>query len=613
LVSINAIVDCPPILQRIVGREQIVSLPFSANVGGSFSMSQNFDVAIIGGGPAGSTLGSLLSIYNPRLKIVILEREKFPRDHVGESQLPGISRVLAEMGCWDKVEAANFPIKIGATYRWGRNEEMWDFEFLPGDLFKDEPRPAKYVGQRRQTAFQIDRSIYDKILLDHAASLGCIVREETTVRSIRKTDDRVDGLTLDDGSEITARYYVDASGHSGILRRAMDVKVEYPSTLQNIAIWDYWRNAEWAVNIGIGGTRIQVLSLSYGWLWFIPLGPDRTSLGLVIPAKYYKDSGKRPEELYREAVESDPIVSQLLKNATSENRLTTTKDWSFVSERLTGKNWFLVGESAGFADPILSAGMTLAHSGARDVAYTILALDRKEYEPEWLKSHYCQINRAQIRQHISFADFWYSANGLYKDLRDHARNIAEGAGLSLTSEEAWQWMGQGGFVDRSSGVNFGGFHFFSARHLVDRLTGDEHRYIISDKTHFIANLEGAEKDWTAEMANGQLTRRRMYRRNGKILPMRDELGWLVQLLKKEHSVPELLAAVNAYWTQIGVPEARRQNSYVEFVARLEALVADGWITARVEPGAPVFEPIAVDMTPVLHENRDIAKRLTEAS
>jgi len=574
-------------------------------------MNQNFDVAIIGGGPAGSTLGSMLSIYNPRLKVTILEREKFPRDHVGESQLPGISGVLAEIGVWDKVEAANFPIKIGATYRWGRDKEMWDFEFLPKGHFEDEPRPGKYVGQRRQTAFQIDRSIYDEILLDHAASLGCKVREEAAVRSIRKTGDRVDALVLDDGSEITARYYIDASGHSGILRRAMGVEVEYPTTLQNIAIWDYWRNADWAVNIGVGGTRIQVLSLSYGWLWFIPLGPDRTSLGLVIPAKYYKESGKRPEELYREAVYSDPIVSKLIRNATSENRLTTTKDWSFVSERLTGENWFLIGECAGFADPILSAGMTLAHLGARDVAYTILSLDKKDYEPEWLKEHYCKTHRAQIRQHISFADFWYTANGLYSDLKDHARTIADGAGLSLTSEQAWQWMGQGGFVERSSSVGFGGFSFFSARQIVDRFTGDTPTYNISDKTHFVANLEGAEKDWMAQMSGGQLTRRRMYRRNGKILPMRDELGWLVQLLKTERAVPELLAEAEKYSIQTGVPDSLRKNHHIEFIARLEALVTDGWVTARTEPGAPALEPIVIDLSPVMHENQDVSKLATD--
>src|SRR5437763_369759 len=116
-------------------------------------MSQ-YDIAIIGGGPTGSTLATYLKQHKPDLKVVVLEREIFPRDHVGESQLPVVSLILNEMGVWDKVEAAGFPIKIGATYKWGRTKELWDFEFIPPDEFKDQERPAKFEGQRTATAFQ---------------------------------------------------------------------------------------------------------------------------------------------------------------------------------------------------------------------------------------------------------------------------------------------------------------------------------------------------------------------------------------------------------------------------------------------------------------------------
>jgi flavin-dependent dehydrogenase len=316
-----------------------------------------YDVAIIGGGPGGSTVGSLLKTYEPSLKVVILERERFPRDHVGESQLPGIGPILHEMGVWDQVEAANFPIKVGATYRWGRTQDLWDFEFLPDGKLRPEPRPAKYEGQRRQTAFQVDRAVYDQILLDRAAELGCEVRQETSVKSIRRTGDRVEGLVLADGSEIQAKHYVDASGHSGILRRAMGVEVECPTTLQNIAIWDYWHNAEWATTLGVGGTRVQVMSLGYGWLWFIPVGPDRTSIGLITPASYYKEQGKSPENLYLEAVASDPVIAPLVRNARREEGLSTTKDWSFVANRLCGENWFLVGD----ADSLGGKGRRVHH------------------------------------------------------------------------------------------------------------------------------------------------------------------------------------------------------------------------------------------------------------
>ena len=339
------------------------------------SCMAHIDVAIIGGGPAGSTAGTFLRKHGTDPRVLILERETFPREHVGESQLPGASRILDEMGCWDKVEAANFPIKVGATYKWGRSEELWDFDFVPVERVSSEPRPGRYEGERRGLAFQVDRSVYDTILLDHAASVGCEVRQNARVVRVDREGDRVTGLELDSGERVEARHYLDASGHSGVLRRAMGIAAEPATGLQNIAIWDYWRNAEWAETIGAGGTRVQVISVGYGWIWFIPLGPDRTSVGLIVPAEYYRAQGVRPEDLYVRALGEDARLAGLIANATREGKLETTKDWSFLAERHSGENWMLVGEASGFADPILAAGMTIAHFSAREAAFTILEAD----------------------------------------------------------------------------------------------------------------------------------------------------------------------------------------------------------------------------------------------
>ena len=174
-----------------------------------------YDVAIVGGGPSGSTAATLLKKYNPDLNVLVLEKEKFPRDHIGESQLPSIGPILHEMGVWDKVEAAGFPIKIGASYTWGREGEQWDFDFYPLESWRDEPRPAQYEGQRRQTAFQVDRAIYDDILLRHAEQMGAQVREQVKVTEVLVDGQRVAGLRLDTGETVTARYYLDASGAVG--------------------------------------------------------------------------------------------------------------------------------------------------------------------------------------------------------------------------------------------------------------------------------------------------------------------------------------------------------------------------------------------------------------
>lgn len=183
--------------------------------------SHDYDVVIIGGGPSGSTSGGFLKKHNPELRVCILEREVFPRDHIGESQLPLIGQILSELGVWDRVEAAGFPIKIGGTYRWGTTDNLWDFDFLPYGKFDDEPRPAKYEGQRRLTAFQVDRSLYDKILLDYAEELGCEVRYQNSVQKIEQVQGKIEKIVLQDGKEIKAKWFVDATGHVGIVRRAL--------------------------------------------------------------------------------------------------------------------------------------------------------------------------------------------------------------------------------------------------------------------------------------------------------------------------------------------------------------------------------------------------------
>lgn len=565
------------------------------------------DVAIIGGGPAGSTCASLLCKYNPRLDVLVLERESFPRDHVGESQLPTINNILIELGVWEKVEAANFPIKVGATYRWGRTDDLWDFEFLIRK-FVGGPRPAAFAGERTLTAFQVDRAIYDKILLDHSRSLGCNVLQPMAVRKVLTEGDRVDGLVLENGDEVKAKYYVDATGHTGIIRRAMGVEVDCPTSLQNIAIWDYWQNTDWAVKIGVGGTRIQVLSLGYGWLWFIPLGPTRTSLGLVIPASYYKASGKRPEELYKEAIYSDPVVKRLIENAESEGKLSTTKDWSFVSQRLAGENWWLAGESAGFADPILSAGMTLAHMGARDVAYSILALERGDYEAEWLQQWYDTGNRAKIAQHIRFADFWYTANGCFSDLKDETQRIAKDAGLDMTPDQAWQWLGTGGFVDADlASANHGEYSVPAMKDLSGNLIGTEPIYASKHMNLFRLNLEGTTKGWSARMTGGRIYRHRSYFRDGRALPNIGIFASIIKLAKEQATAADLWGIVDE-----AVRERRLGPNEAGQLARqlfdaVEAMVCDGWLIASCDPALPRFGAPDYDDR-IVHPNVDILEK-----
>lgn len=566
--------------------------------------NEHYDVAIIGGGPGGTTVGTLLRKYAPSLRVLILEKEKFPRDHIGESQLPPISVVLDEMGCWDKVEAANFPIKIGATFRWGSNPELWDFEFLPLKDFKDEPRPARFEGQRRQTAFQVDRAIYDEILLRHAAEKGCDVREETPVTRVEHEGDRITGLTLGNGQRVTARHYVDASGYVGVVRKALGVPSHVPTTLQNVAFWDYWENAEWAVKIGVGGTRIQIMSRKNGWIWFIPLGPTRTSIGFVCPASYYKSLGKSPSELYYEMIRSEERIAALTRNATCSGEVRSTKDWSFVAERAYGENWFLVGEAAGFADPILSAGLTLTHTGARELAYTILELDRGQHDAAWLKEQYDYWQRKRVRQHIRFADFWYAANGQFTELQAHCKSIAEEAGLKLTPAAAWRWLAQGGFSNDVVGqAGIGGFDLTGAKQVMQLFTAREAKWELSDYNVLKLDLNRAKEGWIPLYHDGRITRARCWSRGEYRLAVTGMFELLIRCLEQASDISAiyqlLLTTFQAKATPAHVPVLMKHA-----LQCLEVMINEGWVKAKFDPRKPRLELATPSESIMVHPNRD---------
>ncbi len=566
----------------------------------------NCDVAVIGGGPAGSTLGIYLKKYSPGLDVRIFESEKFPRDHVGESQLPTISEYLHEMGVWDKVEAANFPIKVGGTFKWGRSKELWHFSFIPEDL-SDAPRPSKFEGQRKHVAFQVDRAIYDKILLDHARERGCEVYEETRVQKVQRDGKAVTSLELSTGESVTARYYMDASGHRGVLRTAFDVECEYPTALKNVAFWGYWQNTEWPENIGTGGTRVQIMSLPYGWVWFIPISETRTSVGLVTPAKYYKECGLRPAELYEKALKEEPRIDYLLTNATYEGELSTTKDWSFLSKKLFGDNWFLVGESAGFADPILSAGMTITQSCAREAAFTILELDRGKLDASWLRDEYQTLQTNRIRSHIRFADYWYTANGQFADLKEYTREIAKSNGLDLSANDAWAWLAKGGFIDGDFAPGTGTFNINAIRDLTEYLDPVKREHPFNTNNVFKLNLSKANFIYRSRYDQGQVLKYDCYERDGKILPLTGAYEVVVDVLQTESRIIQIAQQLKQILRSI--PPAMATRLSREFPIYLWAMIDTGWIEASYDENQPLL-PFEVEKGWVMewHEDKNEALR-----
>lgn len=565
-------------------------------------MTDSFDVAIIGGGPGGSTLACLLKKHNPALRVLVLEKEKFPRDHIGESQLPPIGKVLIEMGCWDKVEAAGFPIKVGVTFTWGKTTDPWDFHLFPlSEMDTTKPRPHRFENWRQRSSFQVDRAIYDKILLDHARELGCDVREETRVASIERDGDRVVALTLGSGETVTARHYVDASGNVGILRRAMGVKVDAPTALQNIAFWDYWENPRWLEVEPVGRTRVHIRSLPYGWMWFIPVSATRASVGLVTPASYYKESGKRPAEIFAQALEDEKWVKNALEGGAPRGKVESTTDWSYVVERCYGENWFLVGEVAGFADPILSAGMTLTQTGALELAYTILELDRAEHDREWLLARYDDLQRRRVLQHMRFAEYWYSANGVFDNIRENCVKIAEEAGLKLNPAEAFKWLAQGGFGDDIPGqVGLGGLDIAGVKQVMMRITGDQATWKINGKNVFKLNLQGAKKVWIGRPNGmGRIERAEAYLRGHSRLELIGVQKTLFEILQKHSDIDKILESLRNHFA-ISVPAEHIGAAVQQAIQVLEVMATDYWVHASVRKGRPALQLATPEEGQLIH-------------
>jgi len=537
-----------------------------------------FDVAIIGGGPSGSTVGSLLKLSNPHLEVGIFEAARFPRDHVGESLLPATCGVLAELGVWDKVEAAGFPVKLGGLYRWGKTDDIYPLAFLRGEPYKDVARPAKYEGQRALTAFQVDRSQFDKILLDHAASLGCKVYESTSIVSVEHEGDHVCRLVTTDREAVEAKYHVDASGNRALLRKALGIGVEAPSSLRNIAIWDYWQDADWGTREGADGTNIHVLSIDWGWLWFIAMGKTRTSVGLVTSATHYKSTGLSTTEIYLKAIQEQPLISKLLAPAQREMVLKADSDWSYVADRLVGDNWFLAGDSSGFADPILSAGITLAMTGARKVAYTIAELFRGNLDGDWIKTEYQRIQKNQIRNHIRFADYWYSVNAKFTDLKDYCADIARDAGLSLNADEAFRWLGNGGFTGDAGGYESPAaatFRLATVKSMVEAFGGSTPEWKIAQLKGIKLNLEGAVRETAATYYKGKIEAQESFSRGQNRLFLHGFYKKAYVELLRENSTHAVIERMFQYFrTRSSAPDSLLRTLILEV---LESMLLSGWI------------------------------------
>lgn len=340
-------------------------------------MSAIWDVIIIGGGPAGST--AAMTLAKEGKKVLVLEKEKFPRFHIGESLLPYNRRLFDDLGLWDKIENAGFMIKRGAQFWLGDATKHIRVTFATG-AYTEYPE-----------SWQVERSRFDQILLNHARELGATVQEECTVLEHQVTDHevsvkyrKVDGTM----EEVRAGFIMDASGLGNVTANRAGLRKFYP-THRKLAIYGHFNDVAMPMEGELGD--ILIVRRENSWCWMIPLDEKKTSVGLVMEAEDFKKLGKAPAEVFEEAVQNTPMLKQRFMKATAASPVHVTSDFSYRNDSLVSPRIVRVGDASGFIDPIFSSGVFLAMQSGNEGAKTVLeALDSgvamtaamKRYESE---------------------------------------------------------------------------------------------------------------------------------------------------------------------------------------------------------------------------------------
>jgi len=353
-----------------------------------------YDVAIIGGGPAGSVAGALLARAGRR--VIVLERDKFPRFHIGESLLPFSMQAFTRLGLHEKFVRAGFMEKFGG--------EMYGACGGDGVKFYFED------GFRSQTdrSYQVTRADFDKVLLDHAAESGAEVREESSVEKIDFSDAAATlALSRKNGTpgEIRARYVIDASGRNSILSAKFKLKKNYEH-LQKVSVFAHYDGMSRAA--GRDGTLTRMVRAIDRWFWVIPLTATRTSVGVVLDGDVFKKSGLSAEDFLQQAIEEQPVLMVAMRDAERVTPVRTAADFSYRSTRLSGDRWMLAGDAAGFIDPVFSSGVFLAVLAGEQAADALhVVLDQPAKRRKLFARYERKINQA-MNVYLRFVDAWYS-------------------------------------------------------------------------------------------------------------------------------------------------------------------------------------------------------------
>jgi len=312
-------------------------------------------VCIIGGGPAGATIGAYLA--KEGIEHIIIEKEVFPRHHIGESLIATTTKIFHEIGVLSKIEAAGFVKKRGAVWVPKSGRGAHSIKLAPPPEFNSDH------------TYQVERAQFDKIMLEHSQSLGSRVIQPAQVIDIHKNEDgRVTGVKVRKGEKVIdvfAQIVVDASGQSTIIGSKLKLKNKDPK-FDQLALYSYFENVDLGGKETNGYIHIFFLEAPKAWIWQIPISDKLTSIGIVSrKEEFQQKNGLSKEEYFWQHINSNPLFKQRMVNAKQADKFRIAKDYSFEMSQKSGPGFMLIGDAARFVDPIFSSGVGIAMSGAK--------------------------------------------------------------------------------------------------------------------------------------------------------------------------------------------------------------------------------------------------------